>query len=128
MIDCALLKRLAADYGVSLDETALGRLDAYANALVQANAQINLTAITEPSDMLYKHFLDSLTVFSVCRPPQDAAWIDVGTGAGFPGAVLLAARPDLRMTFLDGTKKKLQFIENTLQSLDLQAIVQILIL
>ena len=59
-------------------------------------------------------------MLTVCDPNPGDTWIDVGTGAGFPGAVLLIAQPDLKMTFLDGTKKKLLFIENTLQSIGLQ--------
>ena len=120
MIDQALLRQYAQTYGITPDAQALERMDAYAEALIRANAYINLTAITDPSDMLFKHFLDSLTVFSVCDPAPGSAWIDVGTGAGFPGAVVLMTRPDLRMTFLDGTQKKLRFIAETLQSLDLQ--------
>ena len=119
MIDCARLQNYAADIGVTLDAAALARMDAYAERLVQTNEHINLTAITEPDDVLVKHFLDSLTVLTVCNPQPGDAWIDVGTGAGFPGAVLLMANPDLKMTFLDGTKKKLQFISDALGSLDL---------
>ena len=119
MINRARLQNYAADFGVTLDETALARMDTYAERLVQTNEHVNLTAITEPEDMLIKHFLDSLTVLTVCDPQSDDAWIDVGTGAGFPGAVLLMAQPDLKITFLDGTKKKLQFISDTLEALDL---------
>ena len=68
-----------------------------------------------------KHFLDSLTVLQAIHLPENARCIDVGTGAGFPGAALLIARPDLRMTLLDGTRKKLGFIQETLDTVGLSA-------
>ncbi|MBQ7545979.1 MAG: 16S rRNA (guanine(527)-N(7))-methyltransferase RsmG [Clostridia bacterium] len=121
MIDQMLLKSEAENIGVILDETALGRFDRYAQRLVEVNMHLNLTAITEPAEIVYKHFLDSLTVLNAVTLPDSAQCIDVGTGAGFPGAALLIARPDLRMTLLDGTRKKLCFIQDTLDELGLSA-------
>ena len=66
--------------------------------------------------MTVKHFADSLSLFSFADFPQNAKIIDVGTGAGFPGLVLKLARPDLEVTFLDSTRKKLGFIESVLQN------------
>ncbi len=121
MIDQTLLKSEAENMSVFLDETALGRFDRYAQRLVEVNTHLNLTAITEPTEIVYKHFLDSLTVLNAVTLPEGARCIDVGTGAGFPGAALLIARPDLRMTLLDGTRKKLGFIQDTLDALGLSA-------
>ena len=121
MIDRNLLRSEANALGVRLDETALERFDRYAKRLVEVNEHLNLTAITEPTEILYKHFLDSLTVLQAIHLPENARCIDVGTGAGFPGAALLIARPDLRMTLLDGTRKKLGFIQETLDTVGLSA-------
>lgn len=85
MIDKALLIKYAAKFSVSLDDTAAGRFDRYAELLVQANQHINLTAICEPGEIVVKHFADSLSVLSAVALPQGASVIDVGTGAGFPG-------------------------------------------
>ena len=120
-IDTEKLRNSAKTYGIALDDAALARLDLYAERLIETNKHVNLTAITEPEDILYKHFLDSLTIFRYVQPLEGARWIDVGTGAGVPGFVLLAARPDLRMTLLDGTKKKLQFVQDTLDAAGLSA-------
>lgn len=120
-INKALLKEGAEKYGVNLDETALSRFDTYAKLLVSWNEKINLTAITQPEEIVAKHFVDSLTVFSFIDVPQGAKVIDVGTGAGFPGVAMLIARPDLQLTLLDSTKKKLGVIEDILGHLEIKA-------
>lgn len=106
------LTALAAAFGVLLDETALDRFDLYARMLCDWNEKINLTAITAPEEILVKHFADSLSLLQTAELPQGAALIDVGTGAGFPGLALKIARPDLRVTLLDSTKKKLMVLED----------------
>ena len=121
MIDQTLLQSEAAAFGVRLDETALERFDRYSSELVRVNEYLNLTAITEPTDVLYKHWLDSLCVLRFLEPKTGAKCVDVGTGAGFPGVALLIARPDLRMTLLDSTRKKLTFIAETLKMIGLPA-------
>lgn len=115
------LQRYAASFGVELDTQALSRLDCYADMLVEYNKRFNLTAITQPQEIAIKHFADSLSAFTVLNLPHSACCIDVGTGAGFPGMVLLIARPDLRMTFLDSTKKKLGFLSDVLEQTGLHA-------
>lgn len=121
MIDAENLRRGAAKWEVELDATALSRFDAYAALLLEWNQKINLTAIKAPDEIVAKHFIDSLALLSFFSPAQDAKVIDVGTGAGFPGLALLIARPDLQLTLLDSTKKKLLFLEQVLSSLDLRA-------
>lgn len=121
MIDRNLLQTEAAVFGIVVDETALERFDRYSEELVRVNEHLNLTAITEPTEVLYKHWLDSLAVLRYVEPKDGAKCIDVGTGAGFPGVALLIARPDLRMTLLDSTRKKLTFIAETLETLGLSA-------
>lgn len=89
--------------------------------LVDYNSRLNLTAITDPDGIAVKHFADSLSVFASSSFPQRARCIDVGTGAGFPGMVLLIARPDLEMTLVDSTAKKLRFVQDVLDRLGLRA-------
>lgn len=95
---------------IQIDDTARERLNIYANLLIEWNKKMNLTAITEPQDVVIKHFLDSLTFFKCATPKHGAKIIDVGTGAGFPGMVLKIARPDLNITLLDGLNKRLVFL------------------
>lgn len=108
-------------FGVPLDSELRERLAAYGNMLVAANEKINLTAITEPDEILYKHFYDCLLFFKHINVPKGAKVIDVGTGAGFPGMVLKAARPDIELTLLDGLNKRLMFLREVLDGLGLDA-------
>lgn len=116
-----LLREKAEMFHVKLDETALDRFDIYGKLLVDWNEKINLTAITDPEGVTIKHFLDSITIFSYVDIPEGAKVIDVGTGAGFPGLAMLIARPDLDMTLMDSTKKRLTVIENILENVGLNA-------
>lgn len=121
MINKNLLKTESDKIGVILDDRAIDRLDFYAEMLVETNKTLNLTAITDPTEIVYKHFIDSLSLLTCIDFQEGAKVIDVGTGAGFPGVVLLIARPDLKMTLLDGTNKRLVFIQNVLDALNLDA-------
>ena len=116
-----LLKEKAEMFHVKLDDEALERFDIYGKFLVEWNEKINLTAITDPEGVTIKHFLDSITIFSYVDIPEGAKVIDVGTGAGFPGLAMLIARPDLDMTLMDSTKKRLMVIENILENIGLKA-------
>ena len=120
-IEKETLQEKAAQLSVVLDDAALDRFDIYAKALVEWNTKINLTAITTPKEIVAKHFVDSLAVLTAVTPHPGAKLIDVGTGAGFPGLVLLIARPDLQVTLLDSTKKKLMVLDDILQRLSLSA-------
>lgn len=119
MLNRALLEETVRPFGVEIDDGAFHRLDTYAELLVETNKQFNLTAITEPDEVTVKHFADCLALFGVVQFPENASVIDVGTGAGFPGLVLKLYRPDLQVTFLDSTKKKLGFIEAVLSAVSL---------
>lgn len=121
MIDKSLLVSQAAELGVKIDDVAADRFDKYAQMLVETNKTLNLTAITEPDEIVSKHFVDCLSVFNFVDFPKGAKVIDVGTGAGFPGVVLLIARPDLNITLLDSTKKRLGFVEAVVGELGLAA-------
>lgn len=121
MISKELLSSEAKKIGIDLDIVALDRFDKYAELLVEWNKHINLTAITDPDEIVYKHFLDSIVILKYVDIKPESKLIDVGCGAGFPGLPLLIARPDLKITFLDSTKKKLGVIADILEKLDLKA-------
>jgi 16S rRNA (guanine(527)-N(7))-methyltransferase RsmG len=110
-INTEQLKRECAAFGIELTEQAAERFDIYAATLIKWNAKMNLTAITEPSAVVTRHFVDSLTVLPCLSPNEGASLIDVGSGAGFPGLALKIARPDLNITLLDGTMKRITFLQ-----------------
>ena len=114
MLNKELFYNTINPFEISVDEEAFNRLDTFAEMLIETNKSFNLTAIKEPDDVTVKHFADCLSIFKYVDIPENAKIIDVGTGAGFPGLVLKLYRPDIQMTFLDSTKKRLGFIENVL--------------
>ncbi len=93
--------------------------DVYARELAEWNAHTNLTAITAPDEVRVRHFLDSLTVLAAAPLPPGAHVIDVGTGAGFPGLPLAMVRPDLHVTLIEATGKKLAFCQHVAHLLGL---------
>lgn len=121
MIDKELLKKYTDEINISLSSTALDYFDLYAGELVKWNEKMNLTAITQPQDIVIKHFLDSLLLLKYVDVPENAKVIDVGTGAGFPGVPLLIARNDLDITLMDSLNKRLVFLENVLDKCSLSA-------
>ena len=90
-----------AEFGAVIDGEIAERLNLYGNLLLSWNEKINLTAITAPEDVLYKHFYDCILFLKAITPKEGARIIDVGTGAGFPGMVLKIVRPDINVTLLD---------------------------
>ena len=114
MLNKELFYETIKPFEINVDEEAFSRLDTFAEMLIETNKSFNLTAIKEPNDVTVKHFADCLSIFKYVDIPDNAKIIDVGTGAGFPGLVLKLYRPDIQMTFLDSTKKRLGFIEGVL--------------
>ena len=112
---------LCANFGLDLTAEIRERLNTYGNLLVEWNEKMNLTAITEPDAVLYKHFYDCLLFLKHVNIKDNASLIDVGTGAGFPGMVLKIARPDINLTLLDGLNKRLTFLNEVLSQLGLEA-------
>ena len=101
------------EFGVNLGECECEQLNLYGNLLLEWNEKINLTAITEPSEVVIKHFLDCILFFKNVDVPDNASVIDVGTGAGFPGVVLKIIRPDINLTLLDSLNKRIVFLQET---------------
>lgn len=120
-VDIKKLKSLCDSKKIYLDENAEKRFEIYYNLLVSWNEKMNLTAITDPEGVLIKHFYDSLLFFKVTEVKNGVQIIDVGTGAGFPGLALKIARPDIKLTLLDGLNKRLTFLEAVLKETGLDA-------
>ena len=104
---------------VSLNEDQANRFYAYMNLLVEWNEKINLTAITEPNEVILKHFIDSLTICNYID--KGSSIIDVGTGAGFPGIPLTIAN-EVNVTLLDSLNKRINFLNEVIKELDLENI------
>jgi len=110
-----------ASNGLSLKKDMYESLNIYAEFLVEYNNKINLTAITEPKDILIKHFIDSILICKYAEIPQNASIIDVGTGAGFPSVPLKIYRPDVKITLLDSLNKRINFLTQLCGKLQIDA-------
>jgi len=92
--------------------------------LLDWNTRINLTAITDPEEVLLKHVLDSLSLLEVYHT-QQARVLDIGSGAGFPGLPLAIARPGWEIVLLEATGKKVHFQRHIIQELALHNVAAI---
>jgi 16S rRNA (guanine527-N7)-methyltransferase len=89
--------------------------------LLDWNTRMNLTAIIDPTEVLLKHFLDSLSLLEIFQAEQ-ARVLDIGAGAGFPGLPLKIARPEWEFVLLEATGKKVNFQRHIIETLGLQRI------
>lgn len=94
-------------------------LERFALLVLDANARMNLTSVTDPRGVAVKHFADSLSLLRLAFP-EGASVVDVGTGGGFPGAPLAIVRPDLEVVLLDATQKKTRFLNDACRELGLE--------
>lgn len=107
--------------GVKVGKEQADSFQAYMELLLAWNEKINLTAITDPEEIVEKHFVDSLSVLAACTIKQGAKVIDVGTGAGFPGIPMKIMRPDIQLTLLDSLQKRLVFLGEVCQHLGVES-------
>jgi 16S rRNA (guanine527-N7)-methyltransferase len=91
----------------------------YLKELLVWNKRFNLTSITDPEEIELKHFKDSLSISQVIDL-TDQAIIDIGTGAGFPGIPLKIKYPDIQLTLVEATRKKVKFLRSVILKLDLK--------
>lgn len=113
------------NYGYTLTEQQFDRLMKYYELLVLWNEKMNLTAITEFSEVLSKHFLDSLSIIKIIDLNKETSLIDIGTGAGFPGIPIKIMYPDLHVTLLDSLQKRIGFLNTVIDELNLNNIITI---
>lgn len=116
-----LLKVCAGEFGISISDEIADKFDVYANELVKYNDKVNLTAITDPDDIVVKHFADSLAFLKFSGIEKGNSFADVGTGAGFPGVPVLIAGDNINVTLFDAVNKKLEFIRFIVSELGLDA-------
>jgi 16S rRNA (guanine527-N7)-methyltransferase len=105
--------------GIELTAEQQAAFERYAQALIEWNERVNLTAITDPLAIEMRHFLDSLTICKVVALTPGLRVIDVGSGAGFPGIPLKIVAPGIALTLLEATGKKTAYLEDVLRLLKL---------
>ena len=113
--DQTIVRKLREKYGEQKTSTLLSYLD----LVLVRNEHINLTAVREHNEALVKHVLDSLAITDLPEYRDAERIIDVGTGAGFPGALLAIVSPEKEFVLLDSTLKRLRVIDEFAHTLNI---------
>jgi len=121
-VNLPTLKRGAKGLGIDLSEYQLDQFEKYYTLLSEWNARFNLTAVTDYEAVQKAHFLDSLTLILAGINLENKRVIDVGAGAGFPGLPLKIAFPNIEMTLLEATGKKVRFLSEAISTLNLAGV------
>ena len=114
------MRKSLKELNIELSEKQLNQFYDYMNILNEWNKVMNLTNITEPLEVIEKHFIDSLTVLKNVN--ENDSIIDVGTGAGFPGIPIKIAYPKSKVTLLDSLNKRIKFLNEVISKLNLEDI------
>lgn len=126
-MDCGLLARGLKEWRIELSELQQNQFVRYYEMLIKKNQVMNLTAITEWEEVQVKHFLDSLAWLKLMPVERlkEKKFIDVGTGAGFPGIPLKIMCPGLEVVLADSLNKRLAFLNEVIEELELQKITTV---
>ncbi len=108
----------AQEINIEIDINKIEKFYLYMNLLLEWNEKINLTAITNPKEVIIKHFIDSITISRYIK--NNSKVIDVGTGAGFPGIPIKIFNETLNLTLLDSLNKRTIFLKEVIEKLNLK--------
>lgn len=117
------IKEYMNKINIEISDKQIEKFFDYMNLLLEWNEKINLTAITEPEDIILKHFVDCTTILKYIKDEDKI--IDIGTGAGFPGIPLKILNEKLDITLMDSLNKRINFLNEIINKLDLKNIVAI---
>ena len=119
----SLIEEGLNELGYENDFLLIEKLEIYLATLKKWNKVYNLTAINEDSEIITKHFFDSLSVNGFIQNSQRI--LDVGTGAGFPGLILALFNPDKSFVLVDGVSKKISFLQEMIGKLNLKNVMAV---
>lgn len=112
--------------GFPLTSEQIEQLTIYRTELKRWNTHINLTALHDDTEVINKHFLDSISILEHFTITDDQVVIDIGTGAGFPGIVIKIYIPSIRLTLIEVSQKKVAFLKYLIARLNLDTSIQVI--
>ena len=112
------IRRALAEFSVAVDDTQIQQIQRYMALLLKWNDAMNLTAIQDPLEILYRHFCESM-FGAALLPVGHGRLADVGSGGGFPGLPLKILRPDLEVCLIESNVKKATFLAEVVRELGL---------
>ncbi|MDF2842632.1 MAG: rsmG [Herbinix sp.] len=120
-LDLSVFQKGLEKWNIKLSQAQYDQFIDYYELLIEKNKVMNLTAITKWDEVVTKHFLDSLSIVNLINISKERI-IDIGTGAGFPGIPLKIIYPDAEIVLLDSLKKRLLFLDDVIEKLNLKYI------
>ena len=119
----ALLRGLAQEIGIGISDKQAARFGVYCDLLAEWNRKFNLTGIEGEGDVVLKHIIDSLTIVKYFAAPPGLKYIEVGTGAGFPGIPIKIVLEDMiDATLIEASEKKVKFLDEVMMQLNMKGI------
>lgn len=115
-----LMKQYGKEIEIVFTEEQIEKFYKYMNLLIEWNEKINLTSIIKPEEIILKHFIDSLTILKYIG--ENKTFLDIGTGAGFPGIPIKIMHEDVNVTLLDSLNKRIRFLDIVIKELKLEKI------
>lgn len=113
------MEKLFKEYGLNIDENKKNLFKSYFSLLTEYNSRFNITAITDEREVIVKHFIDSALGVELLKGETLA---DVGSGGGFPAIPLKIIKPDLKITLIEATEKKCEFLKAVADTLNLKEV------
>lgn len=112
------IRRASSEFQLDVNDQQIFYIQQYMKILLTWNDKINLTAIRDPLEILYRHFCESMYA-AVAVPVENGRLADVGSGAGFPGIPLKIMRPGLQTFLIESNMKKATFLAEVLRNIEL---------
>ncbi len=119
MMEDAIRER-AKRSGLELADETVGKLAAHADAVLKSNDELHLTTITDPEDFVERHIGEAFEGAAMLDEKIEGTMLDLGSGNGYPGIPIAAARPGLRLTLTEPSARKADFLRQTVRSCDLE--------
>ncbi|HHY83289.1 MAG TPA: 16S rRNA (guanine(527)-N(7))-methyltransferase RsmG [Clostridiales bacterium] len=107
--------------GFNPNDEQLNKFEKYLSMLLEWNEKFNLTAITDPKEIMVQHFLDSISILKLEHIAEGSTVLDLGSGAGFPGIPVKIMMPGISLTLVDSVNKKVGFLKEVIKHLDLKS-------